>query len=140
MALVTLLLLLLFAALVLRPTLSHPPAWLVRLTDEAAARIDPLAMWVLVYSLAAIFLTAFFVPNTLDIFVRLFANVVLLLLALPAGAQQLDRAFSKDGARSRNEAIAESLGDIVQGIARYQTTIAYVGLAAAVLLFAVMFR
>lgn len=140
MALITLLLLLLFSALALRPTLSNPPQWLAKITDEAEARIDPLAMYTLVYGLVAIFLAAFFVHGTLDIVTRFFANIMLVLLALPAGAEQLTVRFSNRGPDDTNDAIMESLQDILAGLARNQALLGWVGVGAAVLLFAVMFR
>lgn len=140
MALVTLILLLLFCALPLRAAMQAPPQWLARVSDELTARIDPLAMWVMVYALLSIFLTPFFVTGTLDVLVRLFAGIMLLLLALPHGGPQLMRVAAERNGGQSNEAIAESLTDIIQGIARHHTLLGYIGMAAAVLLFAVLFR
>lgn len=140
MALVTLILLLLAAAVPLREKMAHPPVWLVRVTDAVTTRIDPLAMWVLVYALASIFLTPFFVTGTLDVLVRLFASIMLLLLVLPEGAAQTMREMQTRTGEETNAAIAESLGDIVDGVARYRPALAYVGFATAVLLFAVLLR
>ncbi len=140
MALVTLLLLLLFCAVPLRKTMEAPPQWLARVSDEVSARMDPLAMWVLLYAVLSIFLTPFFVTGTLDVLVRLFAGIMLALLALPEGTPQLMRTLEERNGGKGNEAIAESLGDIIQGIGRYHTLFGYVGMAAAVLLFAVLFR
>ncbi len=140
MALVTLLLLLLFCAPPIRTAMEHPPQWLGRIADELTARIDPVAMWVLVYALLSIFLTPFFVTGTLDVLVRLFASIMLLLLALPEGAPQLMRKIAERSGEQANEAIAESLNDIIAGIGRNQKIMAYIGMGAAVLLFAVLFR
>ncbi len=140
MALVTLVLLLLFCAPPIKESMQNPPQWLARVSDELTARIDPLAMWVLVYALLSIFLTPFFVTGTLDVLVRLFAGIMLMLLALAEGAPQLMRAINDRTGEQTNEAIAESLNDIIQGVARNQKILSYVGVAAAVLLFAVLFR
>ncbi len=140
MALVTLILLLLFCAPPLRASLETPPQWLVKVSDELTARIDPVAMWVLAYALLSIFLTPFFVSGTLDVLVRLFASIMLLLLALGEGAPQLLRAINDRTGEQTNEAIAESLNDIIQGVIRHQKLLSYIGIAAAVLLFAVLFR
>lgn len=140
MALVTLLLLLLFCAPPVRASMANPPQWLVKVSDELTARIDPVAMWVLVYALASIFLTPLFVSGTLDVLVRLFASIMLLLLALGDGAPQLMRAINTRTGEQTNEAIAESLNDIIAGVVRQQKLLSYIGLAASVLLFAVLFR
>jgi hypothetical protein len=140
MALVTLVLLLVFCAVPLRERMAHPPVWLVRLTDWVAVRIDPMAMWVMIYALASIFLTPFFVTGTLDVLVRLFAGIMLLLLVLPEAVPQLIRQLQSRSGEAVNEAIAESLGDIIEAIARHRATLAYAGLLVAALLFAVLFR
>lgn len=140
MALVTLILLLLFCAPPVRAGMANPPQWLVKVSDELTARIDPVAMWVLVYALVSIFLTPFFVSGTLDVLVRLFASIMLLLLALGEGAPQLMRTINDRTGEQTNEAIAESLNDIIAGVVRHQKLLSYIGLAAAVLLFAVLFR
>ena len=139
MALVTLLLLLTFCALPLREKMPQPPVWLVRATDPVLARMDPLAMWVLVYALLSVFLTPFFVTGTLDVLVRLTASIMLLLLALPEGVPQLLRRMQSRTGEATNEAIVESLGDIIDGIGRFRLVLAYVGIVVAALLFAVLF-
>ncbi len=140
MALVTLVLLLLMCALPLRESMAHPPVWLVRLTDWLMARIDPLALGVMVYALVSIFLTPFFVTGTLDVLVRLLASVMLLSLALPEGVPQLMRRLQNRTGEAANEAIVESLSDIIDGIARVRLILAYIGMVVAALLFAVLFR
>ena len=140
MALVTLILLLLFCAPPIRASMANPPQWLAKVSDELIARIDPVAMWVLAYALLSIFLTPFFVSGTLDVLVRLFASIMLLLLALSEGAPQLMRTINDRTGEQTNEAIAESLNDIIQGVARHQKLLSYIGIASAVLLFAVLFR
>ena len=140
MALVTLVLLLVFCARPLRAALENPPHWLVRVAEEVETRIDPLAMWVLVYALASIFLTPFFVTGTLDVLVRLWAGIMLLLLALPEGTPQVLRTLASRTGEQANEAIAESLNDIVQGVGRHHKTLGYIGLAVALVLFAILFR
>lgn len=134
MALITLVLLLVFCTLVLHPRLSAPPHWLTRVRTETEARLDPLAMITMIYALFGILLSPFFAYYPFDIMARLFANVILLLLALPAGAEQLVRHFSSRSPEATNEAVMESLGDIINGFARWQQVLAFAGLAAAVLL------
>lgn len=140
MALVTLVLLLLFCALPMRESMTHPPIWLVRLTDWLQVRIDPFAMWSMIYALVSIFLTPFFVTGTLDVLVRIFAAILLMLLSMPEGVPQLLRSLQARTGEAANEAIVESLGDIIDGIARYRVIVAYVGIVVAALLFAVLFR
>lgn len=140
MALVTLILLLVFSAVPLRAKMAHPPVWLVRMTDWVEVRIDPAAMWVMIYALASIFLTPLFVTGTLDVLVRLFASIMLLLLVMPEGVPQLMRQLQARSGEQTNEAIAESLGDIIGVVAEHRAILGYVGLVVGALLFAILFR
>lgn len=136
MALASLLLLLVFCALYLHRVLPNPPAALVKVTDKVSPHLEPLAFWTVIYGLVAILLTPIFVWGTLDVVIRLLANATLVIMALPAAYGQIN---TRMGGKV-NEAIAESLADMIRGIERQQKFVGYAGCAMAVLLFAVMFR
>lgn len=136
MALITLILLVAFTMIYLARSLDNKPAWLTAAVDNIMAYIDPLSFWSIIYGLVALLMAALLVHTPLDIMVRLLANAMIILLALPYAFQKLVARFQGE----ENAAILESLHDIVNGITRHEKTAAFVAAGTAVVLFAVMFR
>ena len=136
MALASLLLLLVFCALYLHRILPNPPAALVKVADKVSPHLEPLAFWTVIYGLVAILFSALSFLGTFDILVRILANVTLVVMALPAAYGQINTRMGD----KVNEAIAESLSDMIRSIERFQKPLGYAGCVLAVLLFAVMFR
>jgi hypothetical protein len=136
MGLITLVLVLAFSLLYLSKSLEKKPAAMSQAVDKINMHIDQLAFWGAIYGLVMAILTLIMGYSGSDMFVRLLANIMIVVMALPF---VFDRLLAKFGEKV-NPAIQEEAKNIVGWITKQEKYIGYVGAAIGVLLFAVLFR
>lgn len=136
MALITIILLGALSLLYISKGLKSKPDFITKAVDFIAANIEWIALWGIIFALVAMLVTPFSNYFAIDVFSRIFANLMIIVLALPFS---LEKMLAKAGDKM-NEALAEVLRDITAAILRYEKTIGIVGACAAAFLFAVVFR
>ncbi len=136
MGLMTLLLLLAFTLLYLNKALVLNHELLRRVADKVAEDLDRMALWGAIYAVAAIFLVLIVPYNTGDVIIRLIANMMIVVMALPY-------MFEKVVIRYQANIPAKAV-DETRKIAGMVTTqgkyFGYAGFIISLLLFAVLFR
>lgn len=136
MGLVTLLFVVAFAALYLSRSLANKPELLVRVTDKINTHIDRLAVWGAAYGLACFFLTLLIRYTTVDMLIRLVANAMIVVMALPFIFDKLTAKYQE----KVNPAIMDEARHFVAWISKQEKNIGYAGAACGVLLFVILFR
>jgi hypothetical protein len=136
MSLITLALVLAFAALYLSRSLEKKPEALVRVVDKINPHIDIIALWGAAYGAVCFFLSLLMHLSAVDMLVRLAANGLVVLMALPFIFEKLAGKY----ADKVNPAIMDEARNFVSWIVRNEKAFGYAGTAAGVLLFVVLFR
>lgn len=108
--------------------------------DTAAAKVREnlprLSMPALVYGVIAFILVPVTHSSGLDVGVRMLANLVLILMVLPFCFDRLSNEYQQ----KPNSVFFREMGNMVGAVSRHEKNIGIAGIAALVLLFAVMFR
>ena len=136
MGLITFFFVVAFALLYLSRSLDKKPDFIDKAAAKMSENIDNLALWGVIYGFVAAIFVLISENTGLDIVVRLFANVMLIVMALPFCAEKI---FTKVEGKL-NAAVLENLRDLISSMVRKEKAIGYTGAASAVVLFAVMFR
>lgn len=135
MGLITLVFLLAFTALYLSKSLEKKPEFLTQVVGKITANLDKLAFWGACYGLVASVMTLIMASGS-DMFVRLLANVMIMLMALPfVVAQYLPQFQDK-----MNPVIAEEIKNGAAWLTKNEKYVGYAGAGLGLVLFAVVFR
>ena len=136
MGLITLVFLLAFTALYLSKSLEKKPELVTKAVESITTHLDKVALWGAGYGIAGAILTLIMVYGGGDMFVRLVANVMIFLMALPfVFEQQLPKFQEKV-----NPAIIVEAKNIIGFVTKQDKYVGYAGAAVSLLLFAVLFR
>ena len=111
-------------------------ALLDKVNSILAPHMDKLPMVALAYGLFASFVTPMAVLNGTDMMIRLAANVLIVLMALPYVFDKLIANYQE----KINAAVLEELRHLVDWSNRNAKTVTYVALFVGVLLFATLLR
>ena len=136
MGLVTLVFLLAFTALYLSKSLEKKPAVMTQAVEKIAANLDKVALWGAGYGAVAAILSLVMGYSGGDMLVRLVANIMIVLMALPFVFEHLLPKFQEKA----NPAIIEETKNLVGFVTKQEKYVGYVGAGAGLLLFAVLFR
>ncbi|MFH1157686.1 MAG: hypothetical protein V1721_02195 [Pseudomonadota bacterium] len=142
MGLITLMFLLALTVLYLGKAMKKKPEILTQTIEKITAHIDVIALWGAVYGVVAASLTIimFFSPS--EMLLRLAANVLIVLMALPfifdRIVAKLDEKFHEK--MQMNPAIVREAKHIVEWVTRKEEYIGYVGGVVSLFLFAVIFK
>jgi hypothetical protein len=136
LGLVTFFLLGAFTLIYVSKIIKDKPDMLEKAVEVLNTNVEKIALGSLAYALIAAFLTPVVVFRASDMVVQLFANLLLIGMALPYG---FDRLTEKYGARM-NAAILEELRGMVGLVRRKETLFGLVGGATTLVLFVILFR
>ncbi len=136
MGLVTLILLLAFTALYLSKSLEKKPELLMQGVQKMTDHLDQLALWGAIYGVIASILVLIMVSSGGDMLIRLLANVLIVLMALPFVLERQLPKFQE----KMNPAITEEIKHGAAWIIKREKYVGYAGAAISLLLFAVLFR
>ncbi|MBI3441521.1 MAG: hypothetical protein HY052_06945 [Proteobacteria bacterium] len=135
MGLITLILLLSFTALSLSKSLTKKPGFVNQVVAKVTTHLDKLSLWGSGYAVvSAIIFIAIYGGGSM--FVRLFADMLIILMALPFVLEQLLPKFQE----KLNPVIIEELKHVVGWVTKQDKYIGYAGAIISLLLFAVLFR
>jgi len=136
MGLISLFFIAVFSLLYVSKSLSNKPEFVDKAVTKIAENIDMLSFVGLIYGIAATILTPVGIHGSVDLLIRLVANILIVLLTLPYGlAHIVNRYPDKINAR-----IAAELTSFTGVITRNEKPLGYAGAVFALLLFAVLFR
>lgn len=112
------------------------PGFLQKAVAFLTQHLAKLTLWGLAYGVFAAFMTPIVVYNGSDLIVRLFANLMIIALALPYAIEQLAEKYpgKMDGA------IMNELKSLISFVRNKEKLMGYIGLLASVLMFALLFR
>jgi formate/nitrite transporter FocA (FNT family) len=136
MGLITLLFLLAFTVLYLSKSLEKKPELLAQAAEKIDAYINDIALWGVCYGFIVALLTILMNYNGADFLVRFFANIWVVIMALP---YVFERGVDKFREKM-NSAIIEESRKMISWISRKEKYVGYAGAVLSVLLFAVVFR
>lgn len=136
MGLITLAFLLSFTILYLSKTMEKKPALAARAVETITTHLDKIALWGAGYGIVGALLTLVMVYGGGDMFIRLIANIMIFLMALPFVFEQMLPKFQE----KMNPAIIEEAKNIVGFVTKQDKYIGYAGAVVSLLLFAVLFR
>jgi len=136
MGLITLVFLLTFTTLYLSKSMEKKPELVTMVVDKITIHLDRISLWGAGYGLIGAVLTLLMVYSGGDMFVRLLANVMIFLMALPFMFEQLLPKFQE----KMNPAFIEEAKNIVGFVTKQDKYIGYAGAVVSLLLFAVLFR
>ena len=125
-----------FSLLYASKMMSQKPAVVDKLVSKIGENLETLSYWGVIYGLIAAFITPIFYQDAYDILSGMFAAAMVVLMALPYSFEKITSKIGKN----INPAVIESLRDMHVGIVKFEKIIGNLGIAAAVLLFAVMLR
>lgn len=136
MGLITFLMLGAFSLLYISKTWENKPAFVQTAVDFLNRNLEMLAIVGLVYGLVAAILTPIMIYLPLDMFVRLIANVMIIVMALPYSFDKIATKYSG----KMNSAVEKEGRNFVGWISANEKTVGIAGAVVTVLLFAVIFR
>lgn len=136
LGLITFFVLAAFSLLYINAFWSGKPEFVEKAVAFLKGNLTNLALFGVFYGLIAALLTPITVFNSTELLVRLVANILIFLMALPYA---IDRLVEKYGDKM-NAAIIEEVRNIVGHVTRQEKIVGIVGTAVTVLLFAVLFR
>jgi hypothetical protein len=136
MGLITFFLLGAFSLLYISKSIPNKPAFVDKAVTAIADNIDKLAMIGVIYGLIAAFLTPLTNMGVIDMLVRLLANLMIVILALPYTFDKIVAKYQEH----LNGPIVEEFSILVKRIVRQEKLFGIIGTSLTVLLFAVIFR
>lgn len=142
MGLITLIFLLSFTVLFLSKSIKKKPDILTQVIEKITKHIDWIAAWGALYGIIAASMTIIMAFSLSEMLLRLSANVIIILMALPfvfdSILAKLDEKFHEK--MQRNQAIINEGKHFVEWVTRKEEYIGYVGVVISLLLFAVIFN
>ena len=136
MGLITLVLLAAFAMLYLSKSIGAKSEIIAGIVAKIEENLDQFTLWSAVYGLAGAVLSLTMDFNGSDMFIRFFANVMIVILASPF---VFDKICLKLPA-STNPIIIRETGNVIKFVSRNEKYFGYIAAAAAGLLFAAVFK
>jgi hypothetical protein len=136
MGLVTLALITTFSLLYLSKSLGKKPAVITRVVDLISNNLDKVALWGAAYAFIAAVLTLVMVYNAGDMLLRLVANLMIVVMALPIVFERMLPKFQE----KLNPVIVEESKNLIGWVTKQEKYVGYAGAALSLLLFAVLFR
>lgn len=136
MGLISLLFLVAFTLVYFGKFWESKPDFVAGLIDKITAHLGRLALWGTVYGLVMIVLTLIMGYNFGDTMIRFFANILIVVMALPF---VLDRLLAKLEGKM-NPAILTELKNIVGWVTRQEKYVSYAGIVVSLILFGAVFR
>lgn len=137
MGLITLFFLGVFSILYVGKGLDKKPDLLVKALDNIHTNLNRLGLWGTVYGLVALVLAPITISNdNMGLLIRVFANLVLIIAALPYSIDFLIGKFQS----SLNETLTNEIRNSVGWISRHEKVVGYVIAGFTLLLFSVLFR
>lgn len=137
MALTSLILLVVFTAFYFNRTLEKKPAPLARLAEKLEPHMAQVGYWGAIYGLAVMLLTLVFRYSSFDMLIRLVANFVIVVMALPFVA---DKVIAVLREKVKNPAIVDEAQSWIGWISKNEKIVSYIGAGCAGVLFFVLFR
>lgn len=136
MGLITLAFLLAFTALYLSKSLEKKPEFVNQAVEKINSNLDKLAVWGAAYAAICVVLTLLMAYSSAGgMLVRLLANLLVVVMALPFAFEQLLPKFeAKLGAKT-----VEKTRAAIACITKQEKYVGYAGGAISLLLFAVLF-
>ena len=136
MGLITLALITAFSLLYLSKSLEKKPAVMTRAVDLISSNLDKVALWGAVYGVIGVVFTLVMVYSGSDMFVRLVANLLIIMMALPFVFEKMLPKFQE----KLNPVIIEESKNMIGFITRQEKYVGYIGAAFSLILFAILFR
>jgi hypothetical protein len=136
MGLITFFLLGAFSLIYISSLWNNKPDFVQKAVDFLRANLGTLAMVGVFYGLLVALLTPIMIYNSTDLIVRLIANLMIFVMALPFA---FDRLVEKYG-HKMNTAIIDEVRSVISHISAREKYVGIAGAAITVLLFAVLFR
>src|SRR5436190_862191 len=132
MGLVTLAFLLAFTALYLSKSLEKKPEFVNQAVTKINDHLDKVSLYGAVYAVVAALLTLIMVYGGGDMFVRLTANIMIILMALPFVFEKMMPKFQE----KMNPVIIEEAKNVVGWVTKQEKYVGYAGAVISLLLFA----
>lgn len=136
MGLITFLLLGAFSLLYVSKSLQKKPEFVDKAVAAITRNIDNLAMGGVIYGLVAACLAPIMIANSTEMLLRLLANILVVVLALPHVFDKLAAKFEG----KLNAAIMQEVRSAVGWISAKEKLVGIAGAIVTVLLFGVLFR
>jgi hypothetical protein len=136
MGLVTLGFLLAFTVLYLSKSLEKKPEFVSQAVTKINDHLDKVSLYGAAYAAIAALLTLIMVYGGGDMFVRLTANIMIILMALPFVFEKMMPKFQE----KMNPVIIEEAKNVVGWVTKQEKYVGYAGAVISLLLFAVLFR
>lgn len=136
MGLITLVLLCAFTLLYLSSAIPKKPEFIEKTLAFIRQHLNYIAMAGVIYGFIAFCITPIMIGPPLDMFVRMAANLLLVIMALPL---TFDRLLGSNEQKI-NAAILKELRNSIALVSRHEVIVGGAGAVAAILLFATVFR
>lgn len=136
MGLITFFLLGALSLLYISKSIPNKPEFINKAVAAISDNIEKLAMIGVIYGLIAAFLAPLTVVGVVDMLVRLFANLMVVVLAMP---YTFDKIVAKYQEHLKGPVVDE-LGTLVKRIIDQEKLFGIIGTVFTILLFAVIFR
>ena len=142
MGLITLIFLLILTSFYLSKSMKKKPEVLVRVIEKITTHIDVIAVWAAIYGIFASSLTIIMTFGPAEMLLRLIANVMVIIMALPfvfdRVVARLDERFHEK--MQTNLAIVREAKNLVESVTRHGEYVGYAGALLSLFLFGVIFR
>lgn len=135
MGLVSFVLLVAFSILYLSKSLPSKPAFLTTAVEKIEANLEKISLYGAIFAGVCIVLTPVLIYSGANMLVRLVANILIVLMALPTLSHGLLPKYQD----RINPAIYEELRNFVGWIGKQERYIAYAGVGVSVLMFLILF-
>lgn len=137
MGLITLVFLLAFTALYLSKSLEKKPEFVNQAVEKINTNLDKVALWGAAYATIGVFLTLIIGYSSAGgMLVRLLANIMVIVMALPFIFEQLLPKFEA----KVSAGVVEKTRAAIACVTKQEKYIGYAGGVISLLLFAVLFR
>ncbi len=142
MGLITLIFLLVLTSFYLSKSLKKKPEFLVQVIEKITTHVDVIAVWGAIYGVIAAALTIIMAFGPTEMLLRLIANVMIIVMALPFVfdriVAKLDEKFHEK--MQTNLAIVREAKNLVESVTRQGEYVGYAGALVSLFLFAIVFK
>jgi hypothetical protein len=135
MGLLTFAFVLAFTLLYISKSLDNKPAFVSNAVDKINQNINMIALCGFLFALVSILLTPVLIYSGANMLIRLLANALIVLMALPSVAHQWLPKYQD----KINPAILEEIRNFIGWISKNEKYVGYAGAAASVLMFLIIF-